>query len=1147
LFRKLTLGISAIFIYCTLAAQQTSPNTFLWRITGNDLSKPSYLYGTMHLQDRNLFTFGDSIYHAIEVSDGFAIELNPSEMMDTLFKMFAMPDNSPLIKDILSKNEYQKVAGKLSKRLKIPADKITTKKIEDERRNWLTKTRRKNDMPTFMDMYFYTIAQNQGKYVSGIEDLEDQIGLTEDFSGSAIESYLEEDDESRMKVLNDMKATYINRDLIKIGQLSFAESNASLIKRNIKMARRLDSLSAIRNTFFAVGAAHLPGDSGLISLLRKRGFTVDPVVSSNYVKPEDYHYAKKEIKWIDVADDHKISSVKMPGEPSVVNLAAVMPMRMYMDLSNTFCYGISVVPMSEEVNEDSIFFKITENFKADGSEILSTKKIEQLGAKGLEMTVKNDGYLRLQILLKSNKLFLLIFGVEDKEKLYAPEGVKFFNSLSINESNLTQQTVWETFSDKDNAFSILLPAKPISNFTKGTQETLFDAYTYSASDFSDGSYYMMIVKNSLPGYYIVNDSLIFENLKKNFTATGESKLIAESEFFMKDSHGYKLVLEKKDNDKSYILQVQAVFRGNRMYLPMTVTEKGKENSEGTQRFFSSFSFLPPAESQWKQRSSPENNFIAWAPKDFITKTIDSSTYETTRTKTFIATDKGNVIDFSIETQPISKYYWSNSDSAFFNKLANTFQGTDDSLVYYRQLNGDTAGAEALIKLHNSQIYKRLRTLVNGDTIYTLFSYFPKELKDNKNVDLFFTKFKFVNPQPNTIFTNKLDMLLPALHSTDSSIRSDALAVLDNIVFTKNDLPLLHAAWIKSYPADSLQYIPTNFRLGEKISALKDTLSLDFIDSNYSRFNTTHPELQFNMLEVLEDFKTERSYALLKKLLLLHPPTTGQVYTFSYGLQDSLLLTKTLFPEIGSLYSDSILGSALVKAALELIDSNMVAINEIIQYQDLIYSLSQKQLAAIKNNPEKYPDYNYAVIDILEKLNTPQAIALLKSFMEASNLQVKFDAATSLAKLDHEVPAGVLLSIAASNEFRTQLYSSLKTINKVSLFPKKFLTQQKFAEGYLYNYATDDEDSLYLEAKGVKTATINGKPQRYYFFKVSMVFENETFSYPGICGPFDINKKSEIINENAIDLDITYDEEYSAASAEKLFQKFTRPEPEKTAD
>src|SRR4249919_2429992 len=62
-----------------LSFAQKLPSTLLWKISGNDLQKPSYLYGTMHLTDERVFNIGDSVYKAIENSDGFAIEIDPEE------------------------------------------------------------------------------------------------------------------------------------------------------------------------------------------------------------------------------------------------------------------------------------------------------------------------------------------------------------------------------------------------------------------------------------------------------------------------------------------------------------------------------------------------------------------------------------------------------------------------------------------------------------------------------------------------------------------------------------------------------------------------------------------------------------------------------------------------------------------------------------------------------------------------------------------------------------------------------------------------------------------------------------------------------------------------------------------------------------
>src|SRR6185503_13333637 len=97
---------------------------------------------------------------------------------------------------------------------------------------------------------------------------------------------------------------YINQQLDSIDAMMYREESGQkdfiLIKRNLKMARRMDSLSAIRSMFFAVGAAHLPGDSGVIAMLRAKGFEVTPVVSSKKIDPSKYILKSNEETWFPV-------------------------------------------------------------------------------------------------------------------------------------------------------------------------------------------------------------------------------------------------------------------------------------------------------------------------------------------------------------------------------------------------------------------------------------------------------------------------------------------------------------------------------------------------------------------------------------------------------------------------------------------------------------------------------------------------------------------------------------------------------------------------------------------------------------------------------------------------------------------------------
>src|SRR3954466_16312730 len=48
--------------------------SLLWEITGNGLSKPSYLFGTMHVSSKMVFHLSDSFYIAIKNADVVALE-----------------------------------------------------------------------------------------------------------------------------------------------------------------------------------------------------------------------------------------------------------------------------------------------------------------------------------------------------------------------------------------------------------------------------------------------------------------------------------------------------------------------------------------------------------------------------------------------------------------------------------------------------------------------------------------------------------------------------------------------------------------------------------------------------------------------------------------------------------------------------------------------------------------------------------------------------------------------------------------------------------------------------------------------------------------------------------------------------------------
>jgi uncharacterized protein YbaP (TraB family) len=1101
----------------------------------------------MHLQDKDLFTFGDSIYHAIEQSDGFALELNPVEMMDSVLKIFAAGDNSPLLKNILSKEEFSKVSSRLEKKLNIPADKITTKKISDAQRDWYNKFRKKDDMKTFIDMYLYTLAENQGKFTGGIEDVADQLGLFTDVGSLDVDEFLKENDTEKLKQLDLLKSIYRTRDLNGIWEMTYGKSGKAfhdlvLVKRNLKMAGRIDSLSHIRNTFFGIGAAHLPGDSGIISLLRERGFTVEPVISSRYINPGDYHYTVKEKVWAKIEDPQKNYSVEMPGQPTTMNLSGIIPMQLLIDLRNLYCYGVTAVP-TNGANEDSLFSKISDSYKSLGFDVLSNRKLDDPGIKGMEMIIKNEDYfLKFRMIVRNNKLFMLIFGSQQRENLNAAQQVKYFNSLTINDAGLSDQMLWQPLVDSINAFSILMPGKPIYNFNPGTVATKYDMYTYNATDLGDGGFYSMTIQNTLPDFFIESDSIIFDGIKSRFKLLTDSGTVKVSEELINGHPGYKFSATKKVQGAEYAFLVYLVTRGNRIYMPMAVTEKDKQNSPQVKRFFSDFIFLPYQSSEWNRYSSPLNGFSAWLPGPLRVKDRDSSAV--TEGSAVYSFDKGSSITYGILSKPMNPFFWSNSDSSYFKKLALTYKSEEDSIIHYQLLPSEK-GVEVLIRLHNSRQVKKIKMILNGDTLYTMYSILHGELIEDKEVKKFFSGIEFTNPLPSGIFIPKQKMLMAALQSKDSLKRSQAREGLMNVEFTKNDLSLLHESWLVNYPEEEYQNRSTNQLIGEKIAAIADPATIEFIEKHYSQ--AKNEGLQMNMLEVLAGTKTSASYSVLKKLLQENPPSSGSVYSFYRKLSDSLLLSQFLFPELSKRYDDPVIGPVLVRLMDELLDSNLVSIEMVKANSDLVYSLSAIQLNRLKTDPDDYPVFFDYEISLLEKLNTPEAIKALNKFLTPKDNYFRYKAAVALIKLNKPVPAPVILSVAADNEYRLDLYNSLKEIKKEKLFPREMYSQQKFAESHVFAEAYEDVDSVKLTSVGERTYTVNGKLKRYYLFKVNLSYGEEKISHLGICGPFDADKNKVEANDDELQVNIFYDDKFSSATVEKLFREYMKNETEGAAE
>ncbi len=279
--RNIFLVTSLLFLVLLSNAQSV-----LWEITGKRLKEPSYLYGTIHIQDKRVFAFGDEVIEAFNSSEAYAMELlmdelDMAEVQSTMF----MEDKS--LSDLLSEEDYnlldsivkEKTGQSLFIFNKMKPFFLFTQLMQMD----LAK-----DKADALDLYLLNKAREQGKICLGIEEFSDQINAIDAISIEDQVSMLIEGLTDTISSVEDkfeeLIEAYLIGNLDKMYELTKdtalpAEFNqAFLIDRNKKMAKNIHKFIRKQRTFNAIGAAHLPGENGVIELLRKKAYTVEPII-----------------------------------------------------------------------------------------------------------------------------------------------------------------------------------------------------------------------------------------------------------------------------------------------------------------------------------------------------------------------------------------------------------------------------------------------------------------------------------------------------------------------------------------------------------------------------------------------------------------------------------------------------------------------------------------------------------------------------------------------------------------------------------------------------------------------------------------------------------------------------------------------------
>ncbi len=274
----------------------------LWKVTGRDTCKPSYLFGTIHLETskyidsvpglRDAISSVDAVYGEIQMDS-----LTDNDVMMRAAKNLIAPPDSTIDK-LLTKEEYQLVDSVVNSYFMGMVSLETLSKLKPvalsgqlgvmQMKKYFPKQLGLNDV---IDVAVQAAGRELGKRIGGLETTEMQInmlyGTPLDVQAQELVNFCRMDNDI-INYSKELCDAYHAQDLDMLEKLFLLEevgedemTNEIIEKlayeRNRRWMNTITEIIPRESMLVAVGAGHLVGKDGLIELLRRDGYTVEPV------------------------------------------------------------------------------------------------------------------------------------------------------------------------------------------------------------------------------------------------------------------------------------------------------------------------------------------------------------------------------------------------------------------------------------------------------------------------------------------------------------------------------------------------------------------------------------------------------------------------------------------------------------------------------------------------------------------------------------------------------------------------------------------------------------------------------------------------------------------------------------------------------
>lgn len=256
----------------------------LWEISGNGLERKSYLYGTLHVAPAKEFYLNPNVAKVMKNCDVLALEIVVKLKDAIAMAPMMVLENGKNIQNYLSPEEYARFKDYCLNTVKMKEKKF--KRYDRLKPFFVSSDLLIQQLGKIksVEKELEKMAKKNKMSVLGLETIEVQMQTINSMTVEDSYKQLMRDLGTEMTEFRRLFTEYKKENLTSLLDM-MAKSDADtpgfteafLNVRNRNWIPVIENLIKDKSAFIAVGAAHLPGDEGVINLLKKQGYELKAI------------------------------------------------------------------------------------------------------------------------------------------------------------------------------------------------------------------------------------------------------------------------------------------------------------------------------------------------------------------------------------------------------------------------------------------------------------------------------------------------------------------------------------------------------------------------------------------------------------------------------------------------------------------------------------------------------------------------------------------------------------------------------------------------------------------------------------------------------------------------------------------------------